>query len=128
VTYTGTGANATVGHGLGVAPKMIIVKNRTGAAKDWAIYNSNLGSNKVIWLNLTNASTTDGSPGHWNNTSPTSTVFSLGNDTDVNANTINYVAYCWAEIAGFSAFGSYTGNGSADGHLYILDLDQIYFN
>jgi hypothetical protein len=114
VTYTGTGANATVGHGLGVAPKMLITKRRNTTG-DWSIYNSNLGTNKVIWLNQTTASTTDGSPGHWNNTAPTSSVFTVGTDTDVNASSSTYVAYCWAEIAGFSKFGSYTGNSSTDG-------------
>jgi hypothetical protein len=114
VTYTGTGSTSTVGHGLGVAPKMLITKRRNTTG-DWSIYNSNLGANKVIWLNQTTASTTDGSPGHWNNTAPTSSVFTVGTDTDVNASSSTYVAYCWAEIAGFSKFGSYTGNGSADG-------------
>jgi hypothetical protein len=114
VTYTGTGSTSTVGHGLGVAPKMFITKRRNTTG-DWSIYNSNLGANKVIWLNQTTASTTDGSPGHWNNTAPTSSVFTVGTDTDVNASSSTYVAYCWAEIAGFSKAFSYTGNGSADG-------------
>lgn len=116
VTYTGTGANATVGHGLGVAPSMYIVKSRSngGTYYDWAVYHTGLGGNtKTLWLNLTNSVGTY--PSYWNSTSPTSSVFSLGNDITVNQSSATYVAYCWAEIAGFSKFGSYTGNGSSDG-------------
>jgi len=111
VTYTGTGANATVGHGLGVAPKMYIVKGRS-AVRDWFVYSSEIGNTKYLNLNNTNASTTFNV---WQNTSPTSNVLYLSNSTDVNGSGVTYVAYCWAEIAGFSKFGSYTGNGSSDG-------------
>jgi len=112
VTYTGTGANATVGHGLGVAPKMIIVKQRSGATS-WNVYHTSLGAGNLVYLEATNASTASSTT--WNNTSPTSTVFSIGTAAGPNTNTGTYVAYCWAAIAGYSAFGSYTGNGSADG-------------
>jgi len=112
VTYTGTGANATVGHGLGVAPSMIMAKSRSVAA-DWNVYHTSLGATKALYLNRTTAATT--SSVFWNNTAPTSSVFSLGNTGDVNTNASTNVAYCWAEIAGFSKFGSYTGNGSTDG-------------
>jgi len=71
-----------------------------------------------LYLNLTNASQSD--PTVWNSTVPTSTVFSIGTDTGVNASGGTYVAYCWAEIAGFSKFGSYTGNGSANGPFVYL--------
>jgi hypothetical protein len=112
VTYTGTGSNATVGHGLNVAPSMLIVKNRTyGGA--WRVYHQSIGNTKNLRLNLTNAEATDS--GIWNNTSPTTTVFSVGTDADVNRSTDGMVAYCFAAISGFSAFGSYTGNGSTDG-------------
>jgi hypothetical protein len=115
VTYTGTGSNATVGHGLGVAPKMIIVKNRTTAGGNgiWRVYHTSLGGTKYINLNETTAATTGSTV--WNNTDPTSSVFSVGITGSVNDSGNNYVAYCWAEIAGFSKFGSYTGNGSTDG-------------
>jgi hypothetical protein len=112
VTYTGTGANATVGHGLGVAPKMIIVKTRN-AVDNWAVYHSSTGATQYLQLNAANASAS--SITLWNDTSPTSTVFSVGTNNDVNGSTRTYVAYCWSEIVGFSKFGSYTGNGSADG-------------
>ena len=117
VTYTGTGANATVGHGLGVAPKMIIVKDR-GTTDVWMVYHSSLGATKYIVLNLTSAAATLSTV--WNNTEPTSSVFSVGTVADTNRNTFNLVAYCFAEIAGFSKFGSYTGNGSTDGPFVYL--------
>jgi hypothetical protein len=118
VTYTGTGANATVGHGLGVAPKMVIVKKRS-ATGSWAVYHIGLTSATFqVWLDLT--SNQISRPGTWNSTAPTSTVFSIGTDTDVNVNAATFVAYCWAEIAGFSKFGSYTGNSSANGPFVYL--------
>lgn len=114
VTYTGTGANATVGHGLGVAPKMIIIKQRSAAGNNWVVYNSNLTSNAYyLTLNTTNAQSN--AVNFWNNTSPTSSVFSIGSVADNNASSATYVAYCFSEIAGYSKFGSYTGNGSTDG-------------
>jgi hypothetical protein len=113
VTYTGTGANATVGHGLGVAPSMIIIKVRSRAADDWGVYHASLGNTGFLSLNTTAANTS--SSVFWNSTSPTSSVFSLGTNSNVNPSGQTLVAYCWSEIAGFSKFGSYTGNGSADG-------------
>jgi hypothetical protein len=113
VTYTGTGANATVGHGLGVAPRMVIAKNRTSGAPGWPVYHASVGNTGALVLNST--STPDTSSSYWNNTSPTSSVVSIGTGTSVNTSTQNYVMYCFAEVAGYSAFGSYTGNGSADG-------------
>jgi hypothetical protein len=113
VTYTGTGANATVGHGLGVAPRMVICKRRTTAGGDWQTYHASLGATRFIKLNTTDAAGTATSP--WNDTAPTSTVFSLGTNGDTNLSGASLVAYCFSEVAGYSAFGSYTGNGSADG-------------
>jgi hypothetical protein len=109
VTFTGTGSSATVGHGLGIAPNLIIWKTRN-QVNNWNTYHSSIGNTSAIQLNLTSA--IDTSINYWNNTSPTSSVFSIGSYT--SPSTINCVAYCWASIAGFSAFGSYTGNGSAD--------------
>ncbi len=113
VTYTGTGANATVGHGLGVAPSMIIFKDRS-TTTNWIVYHVSVGNTTALALNLNN-STLSPSTAYFNNTTPTSTVFTIGNGTTVNTSSENYVAYCFAPIAGYSAFGSYTGNGSADG-------------
>jgi hypothetical protein len=115
VTYTGTGANATVGHGLGVAPKMIIVKSRSagGTFYDWAVYNSNIGAGNALLLNSTSGSFSK--PSYWNSTTATSSVFSLGSDITVNQSGATYVAYCFSAVQGYSAMGSYTGNGSTDG-------------
>jgi hypothetical protein len=115
VTYTGTGANATVGHGLGVAPRMIIAKRRTSTGVQWLIYHASLTTPTTAALFFTTAAQSN-SATYWNSTQPTSTVFSVGTDSSINvASGDTFVAYCWAEIAGFSKFGSYTGNGSADG-------------
>ena len=113
VTYTGTGSNATVGHGLGVAPSMLIVKKRSSAGS-WEVYFKDLGASYYLELEKTNAK---GGPysGLWNDTAPTSTVFSIGNDVGVNTNGSTYVCYAFAPVAGYSSFGSYVGNGSADG-------------
>ena len=112
VTYTGTGSAATVGHGLGVAPSMLITKPRNNAA-GWAVYHVSTGNTGACELNTTNAFSA--SPVYWNNTSPTSSVFSVLSGTTTNTNGYTYVAYCWAAVPGYSAFGSYTGNGSSDG-------------
>jgi hypothetical protein len=115
VTYTGTGANATVGHGCGTAPGLILLKDRTSGAYNWQVYHSTFaGTSNSIVLNST-AGVDSGSAGVWNSTAPTSTVFSIGTSVGVNTNGNNYVAYCFAPVTGYSSFGSYTGNGSADG-------------
>ena len=113
VTYTGSGSNGTVGHGLGVAPSMIIVKRRDAGSSGWSVYFTTLAAGYVLSLQSTGAQAN--SPTRFTTTLPTSTVFSIGTDSDLNASAGTYVAYCWSEIAGFSKFGSYTGNGSADG-------------
>ena len=113
VTYTGNGTSgATVGHGLGVAPKLILIKRRQGT-NNWAVAGSILGSASTLYLNLTNAMDTYTVALIGN--IQTSTTFQLGNDGNRNESGGTFVAYCWAEIAGFSQFGSYTGNGSTDG-------------
>ena len=112
LTYTGTGGTKTVGHGLGVAPQMVIVKGRNGGT-NWVVYHVGMGATKYMLMNTTSAAATDSTP--WNNTSPTSTVVSLGTSSNTNGNTAPFVAYCFAEVEGYSKFGSYTGNGSTDG-------------
>jgi hypothetical protein len=120
VTYTGTGANATVGHGLGVAPDFIIIKCRSNAT-NWFVGGSNIAaagngtwSSVMEGLNTTSAVNT-GATSVFNSTAPTSSVFSLGTEANANGSGRTFVAYCFDAIAGFSAFGRYTGNGSADG-------------
>jgi hypothetical protein len=113
LTYTGNGSSgATVGHGLGTTPACYIVKCRNTGGTNWSMYHQSLGNTKAMVFTATAPRT---SAVYWNNTSPTSTVFSLGNDNDVNVNTQTYVAYCFAEIKGYNKFSSYKGNGSTDG-------------
>jgi|GEM_PF-984894 len=114
VSYTGTGANRTISHSLSSAPEMIIVKDRSGA-NDWAVYiaTSTTEQTRYLLLNSTAAITADST--YWNNTAPTASVFSLGTNADVNTSGNAYVAYAFDEISGYSDFGSYTGNGNADG-------------
>jgi hypothetical protein len=112
VSYTGTGANATVGHGLGVAPKMVIVKGRS-TTYDWIVWQTPFAGTDYIVLNKTDAKGTVAAV--WNSTIPTSTVFSLGSNLAVNQSSATQIAYCFAEVKGYSKFGSYTGNGSTNG-------------
>jgi hypothetical protein len=119
VTYNGTGSNATVGHGLGVALNFLIVKQRN-TTKDWIVWHNGILGTQFLSLNSTDATQTVATI--WNSTIPTSTVFSLGTNTAVNTNGGNYLAYCFAPISGYSAFGSYTGNGSTDGPFIFTNM------
>ena len=110
VKWTGTGSTTTIGHGLGVVPKMVIFKN-TSSAVDWRVYHTILGNTHRLCLNDNSASSDDDSA--FNDTSPTSSVFTVGGSTSTNAGTM--IAYCFADVKGFSRIGSYTGNGAADG-------------
>ena len=115
--YTGTSANATVGHGLGVVPQVVLIKC-TSRTENWAMYHKGLnasGAGTYIYLNNTDAAAGGGSnTSLFNNTAPTSSVFSLGADGATN-DTQTYMAYCFAEKTGYSKFGKYTGTGNADG-------------
>jgi hypothetical protein len=112
VTYTGNGSSgATIGHGLGVKPALIITKNRD-ASDNWVVQHTSQGAGKAGYLNTADAFFTSS---FWNSTEPTSSVFSVGNQSNVNGSGVKLVAYCFAPVAGYSSFGSYTGNGSADG-------------
>ncbi len=113
ISYTGTGSAATVGHGLGVAPEMVIVKNRS-SVKNWWVWHTGLGDGtKYLKLNGTDAVASVSSI--WNSTVPTSTVFSVANDGGSNGSGENIIAYCFKSIDGFSKIGSYTGNGTTTG-------------
>jgi hypothetical protein len=110
VTYTGTGSSGSVGHGLGAVPSVILIKARSSTTA-WRMYQANLGITKYLVLNTTAAEATASMWG-----SPTDTAFVIGGTTyEVNETGVTYVAYCFAPVAGYSAFGSYTGNGSTDG-------------
>jgi hypothetical protein len=127
VTYVGNGTSgATVGHGLGVVPNMIIVKNRD-QADAWQVYHSgNTAAPETDYLVLNTTAATVDNVNRWNDTAPTSSVFSLGNAVEVNTSSENYVAYCFAEIPGYSSFGSYTGNGSANGPFVYTGFKPAY--
>ena len=113
VTYTGNNTLSTIGHGLGASPSFIIVKTRSGT-DNWVCYHASLGVQYYTLLNTT-ASSYNNLSNYWGSSAPTSTTFSINAYGGVNTNGATYVAYCWAPIAGYSAFGSYTGNGSTDG-------------
>ena len=115
VTWAGVPVNSnssTIGHGLGISPKFIIIRNRDMVDISYA-YHTYGGNNNLFRLGTINAMTS--STSIWGTSNPTSTVFGIRNDAFTNATTQNLVAYCFAEIPGYSAFGSYTGNGSTDG-------------
>jgi len=124
VSYTGTGSNATVGHGLGVAPKMVIVKNRD-TTNGWEVFHASMGATKVILLDRNEAEQTVS--GSWNDTAPTSSVFSIGTSAGTNGSSNDLIAYCFAEKKGFSKFGSYTGNGNADGTFVYTGFKPAFF-
>ena len=118
VTWTGSQADGTVGHGLGVAPSLIIFKRYNNNGTSWPVYHSAIGPSNFVQLNETTASGSSGTSFGSTATAPTSTVFSVGNNGGTNYG--DMVAYCFAEVEGYSKFGSYTGNGSSDGPFVFL--------
>jgi len=119
VSYTGNGSpGATIGHGLGVAPSMIIIRSLSPGLQDWPVGHAGVNNGSSPWnykmlLDLTNSQSADANV--WNNTAPSSAVFTVGPGGLVNLAANSYIAYCWTPVSGYSAFGSYTGNGSTDG-------------
>ena len=114
VTWTADGTSPrNISHSLGAVPKLIITKQRSPNAENWFTYHASLGATKNVRLDETSAELTQ--VGAWNNTEPTSTQFTTGNFANFTTNGNTLVAYLWSEIEGFSKFGSYTGNASADG-------------
>jgi len=112
VTYTGNGSTQNVNHSLGTTPRMIVIKDRT-TSENWYVYHASLGTSQALRLNSTIAAYTPSPAGV---SAVSSTTFTLGGArTETNTNADSYVAYLFAEVAGFSKFGSYTGNGSTDG-------------
>ena len=110
--YTGTGSNATFGHGLGATPEWVFIKNLS-TNTDWRVYFNREGNQKSHALN-TNGASGFGSD-YWNNTSPTSSVVTIGTNTGLNASGDTYIAWCFAPKVGYSRMGKYNGNGNANG-------------
>jgi len=112
ISYNGRDATDTIAHGLGAEPSVILFKCRSNAGSDWYSYWKPLGNNSTIRLNNTDGS---GTTGLWNNTNPTSSVFTVISSDVINRVNRTFVAYCFAEKQGYSKFGSYKGNGNANG-------------
>jgi len=118
VSYSGTGANRTVAHNLGVKPGMFIIKQRGAADTNWGVYHSAVGATKSLFLQSAGAAFD--SAEYFNDTEPTSSVFTLGTNAQGNANGGTYIAYVFAPVEGFSAFGSYEGNTNVNGPMTNL--------
>ena len=125
VGYTGSGSAGTVGHGLSQKPDMIILKKRSAVAQ-WpvGVDQGSMDWTDYIALDKTNNS---GDYPYWNDTAPTSSVFSLGSDGDVNQSTGTFIAYCFHSVEGYSQVGSYTGNGNADGPFAYTGFRPAFF-
>jgi hypothetical protein len=116
VSYAGTGLARTVAHNLGATPRMIIIKRSgAGATSDWQVRHTQIAITNRIQFNQSTEAVIDASPSVWNGISPNAAEFSIGTSADVNTSGANYIAYCFAEIAGFSKFGSYVGNANVNG-------------
>ena len=127
-TYTGNGSSNSFAHNLGVTPSMVIIKSRSGA-RNWYVYHKGVASSasdsQYYYLNLNTTGATTYAASNWIGTLSTTTV-SVGLYTDVVASGENYIAYCFADVKGFSKFGSYTGNGSADGTFVYTGFKPAY--
>ena len=123
VSWTGTGTNpSTVGHGLGTAPSCIILRDRDNVS-DWYVGHDGIGWTDRLKLNTT--ASTASSVTLWNNTAPTSSLFTISSALNFNGSPT--IAYCFAEKKGFSKFGSYTGNGSSDGPFVYTGFKPAFF-
>ena len=124
VSWTGTGSAATIGHGLGVQPQIVFVKNRTDTAS-WNIYTVVGGGGKGLFLNENNAFDSDTS--YFNNGTASTTTFPVGTANTANGSSDNMIAYCFANVKGYSKIGSYTGNGNADGPFIYTGFKPAWF-
>ena len=116
VTYTGNGSARTISHSLSAIPNWMVVKCRSEDSKPWAVYHSkNTSAPATDFLSLNNTNATADTSAYWNDTTPTSSVFTVGTTNDVNKDSQTYIAYLWRQKQGFSKFGKYIGNNNADG-------------
>ena len=123
VSYTGTGSAGTVGHGLSSAPSIIIIKVLTNTANDWVVYHQATGNNQSTFLNANNAVFSNA---FINNTTPTSSVFSVDGSNYSSGSSRNYIAYCFAEKKGYSKFSSYQGSGNSNGPYIHLGFSPAW--
>ena len=126
VDYVGTGAAGTMAHGLGAAPDFILFKN-LDVDDAWAVYHSaNTAAPETDYMVLSTDTATVDDDAFWNDTAPTSSVFTVNTDHSVNADGERYIAYCLTSIQGYSKFGGYTGNGNADGPYIHLGFKPAF--
>jgi len=127
VSYTGTGSAGTIKHGLNSVPSMMIIKRRDATA-DWIVYHDkNTAAPETDYLILSSTAATADYADHFNDTAPTSSLFTVGSDAGVNASSGTFIAYCFAEKQGYSKFGSYKGNGNADGTFVYTGFKPAFF-
>jgi len=128
-TYTGNGTGgATIGHGLGAAPSMLIFRNRDAADNSALVWHTGFNTNQGQMLLSSSAAIYNPGNGlYFNSTTPGASVVTLGTSGGTNGSGSNMIMYAWTPIAGFSAFGSYTGNGSADGTFVYTGFRPRYF-
>ena len=130
ITYTGTGSQTTVGHGLGKAPKVVITKLRDTTTQDWFFMPGEITGNRATYIKFNTLDAVASDAHTYPNVAPTSTVYTIGGDdggNGSNGNGYGYVAYCWSEIPGYSRFGLYTANGNADGPYVDLGFRPAFF-
>lgn len=118
VKYTGTGSNATVGHGLGAVPKLILTKNLDQGSEGWLVYHVGMGNGSAV--NLNSNGQPNASASYWNNTTPTSSVFTVGTNHGCNGPSHNMIAYCFADKTGYCKSGSYEANNNSNGPFIYL--------
>ena len=126
IDYVGTGGAGTMAHGLGAVPHLMIVKSRDGAYS-WAVYHhKNASDPETDRLLLDTNDAIDDSDAEWNDTAPTSSVFTIGTGNSPNRDGDDYIAYLWSEKQGYSKFGGYTGNGATDGAFVYTGFRPAY--
>jgi len=123
VSWTGTGSAGTIKHGLSTVPKMIIVKTRS-TSNIWSVYHVGLGNTHYMQLNEPDTATDNDT--YWSDTTPTSSVFSVGTASGVNGNGVTNIAYCFADVQGYSKITDYLGNGNANGPYIHLGFSPAF--